>query len=79
MTSPKLAGVRQAALARHERRLDAQEFASHFGPGQSGHLTDLVMLVCPAVTEPLDAKVLFKALRRYRNGLASILIQAECL
>ena len=39
------AGTHRIALARHQRAFDGQQFAADLGPGETGHLTDLVFLL----------------------------------
>jgi hypothetical protein len=58
----QLARVGQLALAGHQRGLDAQQLAAHFGPGQSRDLAHLIPLVGAAVAETPDPQVFLQGL-----------------
>ena len=54
----ELAGERQVALARHQRRFGHEDLAADFGPGQAGRDADLVRLLGHRVAEARHAEVL---------------------
>ncbi len=73
----ELTSIRVLAFARHDGRLNGQQFAANLGPGQSRHLPDLIMLLCLAVAEAAHAEVLLHASRSYRDtSLAGL--QQQC-
>ena len=54
----ELAGQGQLALARHQRRLDGQDLAADFRPGQARGDADLVLLLGQRLAEARHAEVL---------------------
>ncbi len=64
-------GLDQLALARHHSRLDGQQFAAYLRPRQTGHLTDLILLLSQAIAELAHAQQCFK--RRRTHGYRKLL------
>ena len=59
----ELAGMDQLALARHDRRFDAEQVAADFGPGETRDETDLVLELGAAEGELAHAEVVVEILR----------------
>ena len=57
MTSPSLPVKLCLPFSRHDRRLNRQQFAADFCPGESRDLTDPVSFFYPPVAVPTNAKV----------------------
>ncbi|MNO77287.1 hypothetical protein D3C76_683900 [compost metagenome] len=62
------AGLDQLTLARHNGRLDGQQLAANLGPGQPGHLADLILLLGQAVAELAHAEEMLQRIGSHRHG-----------
>ena len=60
-------------LAGRSDRLDRKQLAAHFGPGQTGHCTDLVFLLTDAVAIFPHTRKVGEIVRRYRDALIFLL------
>src|SRR5690606_15366648 len=58
-------GLDQHTLAGHHSRLDGEQLATYLGPGQAGHLTDLILLLGKAITMLAHTEEMLKRLCRH--------------
>src|SRR6202008_1292123 len=74
----QLAGRDHLALAGHDRAFDRKQLAAYFGPGETGDLTDLIVLFRYAEAEAEHAKIVRQILGAHRR-LGVALLQHQGL